>query len=223
MVVLDFENFDFKKILEKHIHPKKNISNYNVNQTTPIVQNTTIGQSIFFKDDHYQEKEYIPIMTIANMENEIKFLPSFVSKIRCWNCRMEFSGMPFGMPVKYIPKTKNNNISKHGYFETEGIFCDLSCVKGYILSEIEKSKIRKNYDSLNLLSLLQRKLYGTKKYIPKKHIDWKVYKEWGGPVSQIDKNEKYIETINYEKVSPENIFFTRSEIFEKKYKDTTSK
>lgn len=133
---------------------------------------------------------------------------------RCWWCRSAFLSFPLGCPVRYYKSSAayrtmlsdNNLQSGDDYFETEGIFCSLSCVKAYIASQ--PSALYAN--SLSLLSLLQRKLYGRNDTIPTAP-SWKLLPEYGGHLTREEwSSSKLVETPNMRRplMLPINAIFT---------------
>ena len=115
------------------------------------------------------------------------------SNIPCWWCHCSFSTLPLGCPTRYIPDGdpvvlgtfKELNLStRYGtdIFETEGIFCSLSCIAAYILDSPS------NMYSQTLLTLLAYKLTGTQ-YV-KPSPDWRLHEHNGGPKS----HEQFFDT-----------------------------
>ncbi len=152
---------------------------------------------IFFDQGKYLVKLW------ATMDQYTKSGPLPLSTTKpCWYCRVKINGQPLGCPLKYVSQEKDvlelemfkiflkeNNfeftdqeISILEYFESEGMFCDLSCIKTYILEQISLTKHPKYSKALTLLSLLQQKLFGTNDDI-KLANSWKMLQDWGGHFS----------------------------------------
>lgn len=138
--------------------------------------------------------------------NKINFFIVFIEHIRqyvlplytdkpCWNCRECFTTNCYGCPLEYRKYSNDMMIAQHireelqksniqmnneyvDFFETEGIFCSLDCVKNYILENIPINPIRYN-QCLTLFGLLKCKLLGTNKII-RPADTWKVLEKWGG-------------------------------------------
>jgi len=131
----------------------------------------------------------------------------------CWWDRHPFTFHPIGCPVNYHDhKTKgieydrvmeklkemNVNTESNDFFETEGIFCSLSCAKAYAIDELQRTKECKYKNSIGLLTLLCQKVHkDIIEIIPAP--SWKMLVNYGGPFS-IDefrkKSVRYEETIN---------------------------
>lgn len=148
-------------------------------------------------------------------------LPRMTNK-PCWWCRSTFSSIPVGCPIKYNKNTpgstdakrfedylKSINIASDGtndFFETEGLFCTLSCAKAYALDQLQRSGSSKYKDSLTLLDLIHHKtlqLEGNVDATAHIHAapSWRMIDEWGGHLTPREFREsfglvEYRDTIN---------------------------
>lgn len=133
-------------------------------------------------------------------------LPSYTDK-PCWWHRESFACHPIGCPIEYhnfknqplMSEYIKNNLKESNitfgeheveFFETEGIFCSLSCVKAWILNELPKNPI-KYQKCLGLLSVLAIKLNKKDKNIITCAPSWKLLDKWGGHLN----NDDYIDGI----------------------------
>ncbi len=147
-------------------------------------------------------------------------VPRFTNKKCFGNCRSKHKNHPVGCPIKYhsIKKDNQTKASKLNeqrfierlkeanlptdeldFFETEGLFCGINCVKGYILQKLAEGK-RRYQKSLTLLTLMQLRLFGEISIIDKTP-SWKLLKEWGGHLDARELRASvgkliYIETPN---------------------------
>lgn len=96
----------------------------------------------------------------------------------CWWCRTKIRGTTFGCPVDHITVQNNpylvdlykkflveSNITTSeddelDYFESEGLFGGLRCVKSYIIYEYQSTGNPKYLRSMGLLTLLQQRYFG---------------------------------------------------------------
>lgn len=131
----------------------------------------------------------------------------------CWYCRHPFSTNPLGCPIRYYSSYQNKDLAstfskemtKHNFkhdstdfFETEGCFCSLSCIKAYIFEQKNDPLYK---ESLTLLFLLQKKLFGTN-YSIISSPSWKMLSSYGGTmnIEEFRKETKtYAETINFKR------------------------
>lgn len=150
---------------------------------------------LFFDQNKYQLKFWSTMTAYTNAV----LLPHDTTK-PCWQCRLKINKMPLGCPLKYfnaikdpvmigIFKTflisKNYDIPEDEndleYFESEGMFCRLSCIKSYILEQLTLTKLPKYRKALTLLKLLQTILSTDPPTPIITAISWKLNQEWGGP------------------------------------------
>lgn len=114
----------------------------------------------------------------------------------CWgNCRSTFKTRPMGCPLKYnmtptdkemkellVNRLKQLNLPHSDkdldFFETEGNFCSLPCIKAYICSNISMG-YKKYKSCFSLLSLMCLKLNGSIYDIPVAHT-WKTLTDFQG-------------------------------------------
>lgn len=133
-----------------------------------------------------------------NMVNSVSSMPLSTNKV-CWgNCRSTFENSPLGCPIEFYPEpvakrdiTSRENLFKSmnlptnnglWYFDTEGIFCSLGCVKGYILDELAKNRSPKYKRALTLLTLMVSLMFGSSTAMEEYHAtsSWKMLKDYGG-------------------------------------------
>ncbi len=150
---------------------------------------------ILFLDQHKFQSRLWPTMATYTTQGP---LPLTINK-PCWQCRIKINGQPKGCPLRYVSPTKDtfeielfrNFLEKNNlpttdetfdYFESEGMFCDLGCIKSYILEQLTLTKHPKYRKALTLLTLLQQKLYGTSEPIPLAN-SWKMVQEWSGQLT----------------------------------------
>lgn len=138
-----------------------------------------------------QEKRRM-IVTMHDVQRNV--IMPLATDIPCWWCRYEFSSTPLGAPLVYHPNSADDpkiqkeidryfralNIQSktNDYFETEGVFCSLPCMKAFVLNEPLNGHFK---NSLTLLTLLHSKLCGKKtcSYIPRAP-HWKLLEKHGG-------------------------------------------
>lgn len=163
----------------------------------------------------------------------------------CWWCRSSFSSIPVGCPIKYNKNTpgtleakrfdeylKSINIVSDGsndFFETEGIFCTLSCAKAYALDQLQRTSSPRYKDSLILLNLIKEKTdpcvgghggqagHGSQDSTIPIAPSWKMIDEWGGHLTPREFREsfglvEYKETINLRRP----LLYSTSQYFQEK-------
>ncbi|ALX27529.1 putative zinc finger/DNA-binding protein [Golden Marseillevirus] len=129
--------------------------------------------------------------------------------IPCFWCREQFDTSPIGLPIAFVRHRDDGVFAErmteflryhnlptdqgNEYFETEGVFCSLSCCKAYILDEMPKNREWYRKSSM-LLTILQKKLEGVVKNIDPAP-SWKLLKKWGG---QLTPEEFHSGTKKYE-------------------------
>ncbi len=134
----------------------------------------------------------------------------------CWWCRTSFTNTPIGCPIRYVTCKKGSleekrfneyikkiNLTSDGttdFFETEGIFCSLSCAKAHVIDELSKGKT-KFKKSLTLLSLMRTRSGDNSNDPIAVAPSWKLINEWGGHLSIQEYREsfgrvEYVETVN---------------------------
>lgn len=187
-------------------------------------------RSMLFTDQHKnQSRMYANMIDITQSGP----LPRSTSK-PCWWCRHSFNTLPVGCPIKYHPPTHINAIDKSrfvehlssmnispvdnstDFFETEGLFCSLSCTKAYILDQLAKTESPKYKTSLGLISLLRFKMEGVKDTVSVSP-SWKMLIEYGGPLNIQEYRSsvgftEYVETTNLRRP----YLFSSSQYFKEK-------
>jgi len=123
-----------------------------------------------------------------------KALPQRCTKPCKW-CKNKFTTQPIGLPIAYEPENREpkmveafvaylkgaNLVLDDGtdHFITEGLFCDDPCMFAYCLDKISSTGLPKYKKALNLIPLLQIKLYGhIKDIVPADH--WETLIDYGG-------------------------------------------
>lgn len=144
----------------------------------------------------------------------------------CWWCRNKFNTRPLGCPMRYIKSGSNkafedfiNNINfskdTSDYYETEGMFCSVGCIKAYIHDNSHNSKYK---DCMNLLAALYYSILGLNDFYEIKPTgSWKLLKEYGGHLDIIQLRYasgklEYKETINIKRP----YMFSNSILFEER-------
>lgn len=190
-----------------------NLSDHN----TPInIGNSCVTipekRAVYFLDSKKNKIKLWP--TMIDITNDI-ILPLYTTN-PCRYCHHTYTTNPLGCPIKYYPHSSNNEskikqieafLNKHNlpskstdYFETEQMFCRLSCVKSYIYDCISKNPMSYKYcNSLSYLTLMFKKINdidGIPQNIPLSP-PIEVLESYGGHLS-IDAYHKSIETVQYE-------------------------
>lgn len=187
-----------------------------------LLPNESGKKTYFFIDSRKVQNKLWPIMLDMNLKG---ILPNATNKL-CWWDRNAFKTRPIGCPLKHHPKrllvddTVKNILgdipTDRDFYETEGIFCSLSCCKAYILSQGNNLKYK---DSIALLSMIVLSIYKKRINIPVAP-SFKVLKEYGGHLG-INEYRLSLGEIEYEENinSKRPLFISRSQyISEKKYK-----
>ena len=194
------------KIILKNINIERLIKESEDSKNLPIAQH---------KDTPKKKKKYtlsegrhkLKIYQSSDIENNT-CLP-IVSKSKCWWCRQKFNTKPFGCPINYIVDNKNtekkfqsmNYIITDGtdYFETEGFFCSLPCIKSYILDKMNGVENPKYSRCITLLTLMANKLTGHVQKI-KAAPPWNLIKDYGGLLTKSEYRDMLGKT-EYEELS----------------------
>ena len=134
----------------------------------------------------------------------------------CWWCRHKFGGFPIGLPISYESEMRDDKMKEMyieylkqynlvlnegtDHFITEGLFCSMPCMKAYCFEMITITKLAKYKKAMNLMTLLQIKLYGNIQDI-KPADSWRILIEYGVHKSIHDfrndtQNLEYTETVN---------------------------
>lgn len=152
--------------------------------------------------------------TMIDIVNDI-ILPFYTNK-PCRYCHRNYNTIPLGCPIKYYPHALNNEIKKKqietffnknnflskstDYFETEQMFCRLSCIKSYIYDCLSKNPMSQKYsNALSYLPLMFKKINdidGIPQNIPLSP-PIEILESYCGHLS-IDAYHKSIETVQYE-------------------------
>jgi len=151
----------------------------------------------------------------------------------CWWCRNKFTGFSLGLPISYENDTRDEKMKEMyldylkqynlvltegtDYFNTEGLFCCIACMKAYCFERITLTKLAKYKKALNLITLLQIKVYGDIQDI-KPADSWKMLTEYGGHKSISEfRNDvhllEYTETVN----SRRPFMYSSSTYFQEKH------
>lgn len=214
---INCDQYENVEIIEGDMTPKYNyydqslISNNLVNSSNSVI---TIPEKrvVYFLDSKKNKIKLWP--TMIDITNDI-ILPLYTNN-PCRFCHRTYTTNPLGCPIKYYPHSSNNEskikqietfLNKHNlsskstdYFETEQMFCRLSCVKSYIYDCISKNPMSYKYcNSLSYLTLMFKKIndiQGIPQNIPLSP-PIEVLESYGGHLS-IDAYHKSIETVQYE-------------------------
>jgi len=196
---------------------------------TPQKQGARKNKRSMIFMNHYKNQSRMYAVMIDVTQNGA--LPRMTHK-PCWWCRSSFTSIPVGCPLKYNKNTpgtldskrfeeylKSINIVSDGtndFFETEGLFCTLSCAKSYALEQLQKTSSPKYKDSLTLLNLIQYKVSNVHTEIPSAP-SWKMIDEWGGHLTPREFREsfglvEYTETVNLRRP----LMYSTSQYFQEK-------
>lgn len=194
-------------------HTRKGMTHHHTPQKQSARKNK---RSMIFMNQHKNQTRMYAVM-IDIVQNGA--LPRMTNK-PCWWCRSSFSSIPVGCPIRYNKNTpgsieaqrfdeylKSLNIASDGsndFFETEGLFCTLSCAKAYALDQLQRTSCPRYKDSLTLLNLIRHKSMAVESVndiaIPAAP-SWKMIDEWGGHLTPREFREsfglvEYKDTIN---------------------------
>jgi hypothetical protein len=163
-----------------------------------------------------------------NFTETNSILPLITDK-PCRNCHNSYETHPIGCPIKYHPHIldekdpkrikiesflkENNFYSEDGstdYFETEGLFCSIPCVKSYIISCLSKNPLSIRYsNSLSYLTVMYKKIHNISRNIILKENNIsnnipiksahpiEILKEYGGSYT-IDEYRKTTELLRFD-------------------------
>ena len=188
-------NIKYKNLIEEYYSSNKRDTETieyenNTNVTTIIPTN---NKYIFYD---LNKGKFNSLTTMVDIITQ-KYLPLSTDKA-CWWCGYTFDSCPIGLPLKYhenngkvndmynFLKSRNLSTEENDYFETEGIYCSFPCCKADIIDKQFNSRYK---NSLTLLTLLYKKLFGDVVDIPKAP-SWKLLEMWSGPltIQQFRKN-----------------------------------
>jgi len=167
-----------------------------------------------FKDIHKKVIKYWPNM-VDNSQNSI--LPQYTTQ-RCHMCHNTFTSRVLGCPIDYKIQDENSLEKDYiknyfsslnftltegtDYFITEGVFCSCNCVKEYILMKLSIHGSAKYYNSLTLLTLMKKKIFGEEKFVFTPCMNRiKTLKDYGGHLTikeyrSVPDYQVYLDTVN---------------------------
>lgn len=206
------------------------VTRSNIHLRTPQKQGSRKNKrSMIFMNQYKNQSRMYAIMIDITQNGA---LPRMTNK-PCWWCRSSFTSIPVGCPIRYNKNTpgseeaknfeaylKSLNIAYDGsndFFETEGIFCTLSCTKAYILDQMQRTSGPKYRDSLLLLNLIKFKTDPQNKDEIVTAPSWKLIDEWGGHLTPKQYRDsfgliEYKETINMRRP----LLYSTSQYFQEK-------
>lgn len=168
-----------------------------------IILQTTLDEFLHdFVSKLETKKEKHPVIMLDMYG---KRMPMSTNK-RCWWDRNTFKNPPLGCPMKYVSAghltidqkavLQDNLGFVDDYFETEGIFCSLSCIQEYLYDQTTFQY----RDSFSLLGLMTAKL-GLPLEIPRTN-SWKALQEYGGTlnINEFRSKNVYVETGNFKRL-----------------------
>jgi hypothetical protein len=112
---------------------------------------------------------------------------------KCWWCHQLISGQLIGCPIKHVqsPPSVNNhsdNIQQlNDYYLTAGLFCSWGCVFGF--ADHEKHDIIYRESTQYICQMYLRSGFSG---IPPINPSFKIFQEYGGPLTVSDYNQKYL-------------------------------